>query len=105
MAVLRTLQSTSPVGNTGDSLSSLSMAWARSRRVSLLFTSIWRSIRRWRLAGRLGRFRAKRPRSRMVAATIEWFDSYVADESSVCMASQDVVKTTSIAFGANIGGL
>ena len=32
-------------------------------------------------------------------------DSYVADESSVCMASQDVVETPSIAFGANIGGL
>ena len=32
-------------------------------------------------------------------------DKYVADELSVCMASQDVVKTPSIAFGANKGRL
>ena len=32
-------------------------------------------------------------------------DSYVADELSVCIASQYVVKTPSIAFGANLGGL
>lgn len=57
------------------------------------------------MSGLLWRFWAKRSLSWMVAATIDRVYSYLADESSIFIVSQDVVKTHRIALGANTGGL
>ena len=88
------------------------MARARSRRISLLFTHRHLAVDPWVAVG--WTFRAVRGKAsaqsdgncndRVVRlSTRHRVDSYAADESSVCMASKDVVKTPSIAFGTNIG--